>query len=189
MKNWLLITLTAIAGSWANAAVQEFTPEEYDQDTATVKELIDSTEVFERYNYCVEDTLTCRTLVILKSKSNGQPIRSWYDVFLSSERAVGSVGYFLSKEGRKFRAVLDRSMDGEINIDLKFTDNQDLRISFDRHGFPTVHDVSLKRLGTPRYIFGDMSYNSREAMIVGHELDSNDPNYKKPVRIIYKRMR
>lgn len=185
----LFLVLGLFTGPWGWAAEQEFTPQDYEKDTQEVKELMNTTEVDSRYNYCIEGTLTCRSLVLLKSKANGARVESWVDIFTSSERMVGSTGYFLVNENRRFRAVTDQTMDGLINIDLKFGDNQNLRITFDQQNFPTVHGVSVKRLGAEAYLYGKIIFSAEEAKIVGILIEPKKPENNKPVKIVYKRVR
>jgi hypothetical protein len=159
----------------------------YTSETAEATSLVQNSDIQSSYHYCLASKLTCRTLVLLKQKNTGAAKEDFYDVFVSSERAVGSTGYFVKNSGNRFHAYLDDTFDGQIGITKKYDENQNLKVTFDGQ-FPTIHDVYLKRLGTTRYIVADMAYSSSQATIIGTELDSADPNYAVGVSIIYDRI-
>lgn len=162
--------------------------EEFPSDTLAAQALITETEPRAQFNYCITGTLTCRKLVLLKNKANETPRLDFYDVFLSAERAVGSTGYFPKNADGTFRAILDDVFDGQILITKKFAQNQNLTVTFDTDGYPTIHDLSLVRVGTSKYILATMSYNEAQASIIGTEFDSANPNHRVPVQIIYDRI-
>lgn len=177
----LFVILAMLAAQAAQAG-------NFAQETQEAQQLVQNSDIYASYHYCVQGKLTCRTLVLLKDKKTGAIKPDFYDVFLSSERAVGSTGYFLEKNnGGKFKAFLDDVFDGQIGITVSYPENHNLTINFDSNHMPTIRHMILKRLGTTKYIDADMSYNLDEATIVGTEYDSADPNYSAPVRIIYLR--
>ncbi len=166
----------------------------YPSETAEAQNLIATTDKHSTYHYCVEGTLTCRSLVLLKSKATGARVADFYDVFLSSERAVGSTGYFVKNTSSnnnpnpRFHAYLDDVFNGVILINFKDMDNQNLRITFNNQGLPKVHNLTLKRVGTTRYVMADMTYRMNQATIVGTEYDTANPSYSTPVSVTYKRI-
>jgi hypothetical protein len=177
-----MFTLVLFAASLAWA-------QPYPAETADAQDLIATTDKLASYHYCVEGTLTCRTLVLLKSKATGLRVPHFYDVFLSSERAVGSTGYFMQNSGcNTFRAFLDDVFDGTILINYMDMDNQALSVIFDNHHMPTVSNLHLKRLGTTRYVLADMSFKHNKATIIGNEYDTANPAYSVPVSVTYKRV-
>lgn len=158
------------------------------RETAKAEALRNGTAIRQSYHYCFTGTLTCRTLVLLKDKNTNESVSSFYDVFLSSERAVGSTGYFMLGRRGTYSAFLDQTFDGRINIDLKFEENKKLNVTFDSNGLPTVHDMTLKTLGTTRYLEADMTYTLTEATLIGIEYDSADRNYRRNVNVRYLRV-
>lgn len=161
----------------------------YSAETAEAQNLVATTDKDSSYHYCVQGTLTCRTLVLLKSKSTGARVPHFYDVFLSSERAVGSTGYFVKNtNSNTFQAYLDDVFNGVILINFKDLDNQNLNITFNNQHLPTVNNLTLKRVGTTRYVMATMTYRLNKATIVGTEYDSADSSYSNPVSVTYKRV-
>ncbi len=165
----------------------------YPTETAEAQSLIAATEKHSSYHYCIQGTLTCRTLVVLKSKTTGARVPHFYDVFLSSERAVGSTGYFVkntqsNSHNNTFHAYLDDVFNGVILINFKDMDNQNLKIDFNHQHLPKVKNLTLKRVGTTRYVMADMTYRMNQATIIGTEYDTSNPSYSSPVSVTYKRV-
>jgi hypothetical protein len=176
----LFLTMSSLISATAFAQVAA-----NQQDVQDVQSLVSSTTVSARYNYCMQGTLTCRQLVLYKDKTTNQAVASFADIFVSAERAVGSTGYFLKNADGTFRAVLDDVNDGQVLPNKKFNENQALTVTFDVQGLPTIHNMSIFRLGTTRYILADMTYTATQASIVGTEYDSADANYRIPTNIVY----
>lgn len=158
-------------------------------ENTDVKSLMSNLTVRSSAKYCVAGTLTCRDLVQLKDKVSGNSSDAiMYDNFLSSERFVASTGYFTKNTDGTYRASLDKTFDGQINIDFIEPLNVALVVSFDNLGYPTFHDVTLKRLGTTRKIIANMAYSESQAQIIGTEYDEADPNFSQPVNTVYLRV-
>jgi len=162
----------------------------FPKETAEAKALVDTTVIRERLNYCAPGTLTCRSLVLLNDKATGAPVSSFYNTFISAERAVGSSGYIIQNtSGGTFHATLDTALNGKIEIDTVYAGNENLTVTFDSHGLPTVHNVTVKVLGTTRYTLSTMTYSQTEATIIGVEYDSANSSYSKPYSTHYKRVK
>ncbi len=158
-------------------------------ETDEVKAALQNLEVDKSYKYCAVGTLTCRAMVLLKDKTTGLPTDSiMYDNFVSSERKVASTGYFLKNADGTYRSRMDKNFDGAVAIDFVEPANQALTITFDAAGFPTFHNVTLKRLGTTRKILSTMSYNAVESVITGVETDDADPTFYQEITTVYKRV-
>ena len=179
----MILAVSLLASSLAFSQVAP-TP----TDVQDVQNLMNSTEVSARYNYCIANTLTCRQLVMLKDKTSKVTSESFADVFMSAERAVGSTGYFLKNANGSFRAILDDAVDGVVLPNKKFNQNQALTVSLDSDGLPTIHGGTILRVGTTRYIIADMAYSTTQSSIIGTEYDSADSSYAVQVSIIYARV-
>lgn len=181
MKKMILILVGLVSQlAWAQP---------YDAETAEAQNLIATTDKLASYHYCVEGTLTCRTLVLLKSKATGARVPHFYDVFLSSERAVGSTGYFVKNAGcDTFHAYLDDVFNGTILINYKDMDNQALSVEFSHQHLAKISNLHLKRVGTTRYVLADMTYTKNKATIIGTEYDTANSAYNVPVSVTYKRV-
>lgn len=155
------------------------------QDTEDVKAIVESTTIRAQYNYCVAGTLTCRKLVLLSDKATGAAVEDFYDVFASAERAVGSTGYTLKNTDGTFRMIGDTTFDGKVEATHVNPVNRSVRVTFDSGGFPTIHDASILRVGTTRYIVADLVYTASESRIEGTEFDTADASYSAPVSVIY----
>lgn len=158
-------------------------------ETQEVQALMAPLVVDKSFKYCMKGTLTCREMVLLKDKTTAQPtVQIMYNNFVSSERSVAATGYFLKNADGTYRILEDSTFDGAINIDLLPPLNQALRVTFDTDGLPTLHDVTLKRLGTTRKILATMSYSATQSTIVGVETDDADPSYQKQINTVYLRI-
>lgn len=180
----LLLSLFSALALFVSAAHAGSYPEE----TRQAQELMDSTEVMASYHYCISGTMTCRSLVQLRDKVTAKAVPSFYDNFFSTERFVASTGYFLQNEDGTFRAFLDETFDGQVNISLVEEENQSLVITYDSDYFPTIHNVIFKRLGTTMYAELDVVYAPTHATLVGTMYDSENPDFKAPVYIYYGRV-
>jgi len=161
--------------------------QDYSKETQEAKDLRTHNAIRVSYNYCTVGTLTCRTLVLLKDTATDRTVSEFYDNFMSSERAVAATGYFIQNTDGTYHAFLDQTFDGQINVDMAYPENSNVVVTFDPDYFPTIHNMTLKRLGTTRHVIADMKYTSEYATIIGFEYDSADANYKQPVRTIYRR--
>lgn len=139
------------------------------------------------FHYCMAGTLTCRTLVLLKDQS-GQKLTEFYDNFFSSERAVSATGYFLLNGDGTYRNYLDETFDGQVNINLIHDENRRVKVTFDSQGFPTMHKLVLKHMGSSKFAVADLRYGPEETVIEGFQYDSKDPNFKVPIRVVYRRL-
>ncbi len=159
----------------------------FERQNAEINQLLMNTHEV-RFNYCIDGTLTCRSLVMLADKNTMKPIKMFYNNFFSSERRVAISGYFLKNGDRSYRAYSDATFDGKINIDTVNDWDKKIRVTFDSNGFPTLHDLYLKNLGTTKYSIATLSYNHRRSMIKGTAYDSANPQFSEPVQIIYNRI-
>lgn len=162
---------------------------DYTVETNEVKAALQNLTVDKSFKYCITGTLTCRDMVLMKDKTTGVATDAvMYDNFVSSERAVASTGYFLKNADGTYRARMDKVFDGQVAIDFVETANLNIVVTFDAEGYPTFHDVTLKRLGTTRKILAKMTYNANESTITGTEVDEADPSFSQPVNTVYTRM-
>lgn len=161
----------------------------FSQETEEVRRRLGQSKEI-RYNYCIEGTLTCRTLVLLSDKRTDRPLDMFYNNFVSSERAVALSGYFLKNVNRSsYRAYTDSLFDGQVNIDTINDWDKSIRVTFDRKGFPTLHNLNLKNLGTTLYTIAELKFNQEASTIRGIRYDSSNPNFSEKVEIIYRRAR
>lgn len=160
----------------------------YDAESEEVKIIINSSTE-SRYNYCIANTMTCRTLVLLTSKSTGDVMPMFYNNFFSSERAVALSGFFLKNADGTFRSYSDANFDGKVIIDTVRDTDKAIEATFDTQGFPTLHNLRLTVLGTTKYSIVNLSYSEEESRIDGTQYDTADASYSQPVQIVYKRIR
>lgn len=175
----IVLTIASLYSALAHA--------QYSTETQEAQSLTQNNSVHSKYHYCLPQTLTCRTLVLLKNSSN-QIVPSFYDVFLSSERAVGSTGYFVENQNGTFHAYLDEALDSQVSISRSYSQNQALTVTFDSNNLPTISNMYLKRLGTTRFVIATMTYTTTQATIVGTEYDEVDTNYAVSVSATYNRV-
>lgn len=158
---------------------------ELQSESQEIKALNDRTAVRTTYNYCMPNTLTCRTLVLLKDKSSKNKVVDFYENFVSAERKVAATGYYVRNDDGTYRNYLDESFDGKVNVNLIIDENRKLEVTFDAEGLPTIHKLRLKHMGTPFYVEADLKYGPREAVIEGTQYNSDDTSYRKPLRFVY----
>ncbi len=157
----------------------------FDVETGEVKTLLTNAKET-RINYCIKNTLTCRSLVLLEDLSkNKLPI--FYNTFISAERAVGLTGYFLKNSNDNFRAYTDSILDGKIIIDTVNEWDKEINVSFDQNGFPTLKNLRLVTLGTSKYSVATLTFSEEESSIKGIQYDSNDPSVANKIEVIYTR--
>lgn len=153
-----------------------------------IKRLLEKNELDRSYNYCIPGTLTCRQLKFFKNIETEERSNFLTNVFQSAEREVGSTGYFIPKSNGKYRNFLDEIPNGKIEITRNLPENQNVTVTFDSDGFPTVKDINIKRVGTTRFTIADLTYSETESTIIGVERDAADPEYLKRIFIIYPRV-
>jgi hypothetical protein len=156
-------------------------------ETIEAQKLVNNTTTRMTARYCIPDTLTCRDLFLLNDKATGAPVTSFYDVFVSAERAVAATTYFVSNGDRFFHMYFDDIFDGTIGITKKFAANANLFISFSPGGFPTIYNATAVRGGTTRWLILTTTYSDTKVEMVGTEYDNADPTYSAPVDIVYVR--
>lgn len=183
MKRLILFSIL-VAGHLANAQVAPTA-----QDIQQTSELLATTTVSVRYNYCKPGTVTCRQVILYKGKSDGKQAVSFSESFVSLDRSVGSIGYFLDNQDGTLRAVLRDGLDGGTLPNKKFVENQNLSVTYDVDGFPTIHGLQLFKLGTTHFYKAEVVYTSTSASIVGFEYDTSNPAFKAPYSNVYDRIK
>ena len=178
----MLIILGLVASAVATADVLP-------GETAEVKALLASTKVTTTFRYCIEGTLTCRELNLLEDKTSGKPVRSFYDTFVSAQRAVGATSYFIENSNGTFHLLLDDVLDGQVGITKVFPENSQLVLNFNRQGFPKINHAHAVRVGTTRWLDLTTTFSSTRVVMEGTEYDTADPKYANPVKIVYLRVR
>src|SRR5437868_13248076 len=88
-----------LIGSFATTTFAD----DFSNQTTEVQNALANKTIAKSIHYCVTGTLTCRTIVLLNDSATGQPADNFYNVFLSSERAVGSTGHFLKNANGNYR--------------------------------------------------------------------------------------
>ena len=163
--------------------------QDYTADTQEINSVLQANTVSASFHYCFAGKMTCRTLVQLKNKVSNEAASAFYDVFYSSERAVGSTGYFIKNESQPtYHAMLDDVFDGQVVINHKFVENLNLQITFDSNHFPTIHDMHIKKIGTTRYLIATMSYSATQATLIGTEFDTANTTFSAPLSLTYPRI-
>jgi len=113
-------------------------------------------------------------------------------VFWSAERHILVVEYYIENPDGSFSAYLDESANAKIDIDHVAVENSNLKVTFDRRGFPTIHNTLLvKHHATPpTFAIGDLIYTGSYSRIVAREFvhpstpQNSDGN---PIDIKYSR--
>lgn len=139
--------------------------------------------------YCLPGTLECRSLLLQDGAFGfGQPRAAFVDNFVSSRRFAAAVAYFLPNQDGTYRAALDATFDGQVNVNLAWTENQALHVSYNPWGLPTIHNLVLKELGTTRYAVATLKFRFTRAVLKGHVYDENDPNFSVELERVYYRV-
>ncbi len=157
-------------------------------ETAEAQSLVASATIRQSYRYCVAGTLTCRELFLLNDKQTGHPIKSFYDTFVSAQRAVGATSYFMENQDGTFHLMVDDVLDGQIGITKVFVENSHLTLTFNASGFPTINHAKAIRVGTSRWLDLTTTMSDQQIVMSGTEYDSNDASYANPVNIVYLRV-
>ena len=150
-------------------------------ETKMIRTLLGAHPEDKSFTYCVKETQTCRSLVLLRNT------KSFYNSFYSKERGVCAVEYYILNSDGTFSAYLDETCASKPVINFADRENMRLRVSFDQLGFPTVHNTLLRRHGTSEYAIADLTYSKNLSRISGITFNFKDSNFRGTVDIVYLR--
>lgn len=178
MKSILLLSLILLVSLNSNA----MNPEE---GQALFEKRFSDAEVYETRHYCVQGTMTCRTLALYRNVSSKMPIESFRISFYSGERMVGASEYYAKlHKHNEYARLVDGTFDGKVNIDkaseVQIVDKVDAQI--------TIRDLYMPRLGTTGYVISDLVFSQDIAYLDGIAKDSVDPKVNDKIRIEYLRI-
>lgn len=168
----------------------ENTAEELASATEQVNSFLSSTEIARIRTYCVKGKDDCRTLVQRKDKVTGKVSKSFYDIFQSRDRKVGSTCYIIFDEKtNSYNVYSDLTFDSEVAINQVLPLNKNIRVKFNRSGYPTVTNLVLSKLGTPNGVIGTMAFDSKGSFVEGNQILLAEPSkLGDKVRIDYERI-
>ena len=176
---------------WVNlafAAEAERPSDDLDRANAQVAELLAQSDVDQKAIYCAPGKLDCRTHYFLKDKS-GKRIEAFFVTFVSADRQMGGTGYFIpnGETPGQFHRFEDFSFDGVKKVTVVNTDVEvvlgDDGVSF------TMPNLNIPRLGTTRYVLGELKAEPEITTIIGTEMDTQDPSIQIPFKLQYNRYR
>lgn len=155
--------------------------------TQIVNDLLNRSEVHLKVSYCTEGKLDCRTHYFLKDRS-GRPLDAFYVTFVSADRQVGSTGYFIPTANKP--GFYHRFEDMVFDAKKVITDiAPDIEIQKGHHpGHFRMLNFKIPRLGTTRYVQANLTAVTNKTILEGTELDTQDPNYSAPFKLIYNRI-
>ncbi|MEM7646107.1 MAG: hypothetical protein AAF203_04285 [Pseudomonadota bacterium] len=115
-----------------------------------VEQFLAEHEVADVVSYCQVGKFNCRSVVFFKNKMTGDPVKSFEDRFVSSEkisgltataRSVASRAFFIEQPNGRFNTYVQDIFKNEIEITQVLPQNQNIRVRFDNEGFPrfTAH--------------------------------------------------
>jgi hypothetical protein len=188
MKKHLLVVSLLVLSVSAFAANSE---EELIDANKKVTEFLNSTSMARTRTYCVEDKDDCRILVQRVDKLTGKLSKSFYDIFQSRDRKVTSICFSIYDEATKSYAVYsDLTADADIVINQILSLNKNVKITFDRSNYPTIHNLVLSKLGTTNGVLGTLSFSSKGSSVDGHLIELATPEVLgNAVHIDYKLIR
>lgn len=155
--------------------------------TEQAKRLIKNATVDSAKHYCLKGTLTCRSIFTYKTKT-GIKIKHFVQVFMSSDRQVGSAGYFFpdhKNPGQYFRYE-DMTFDGK--IDFK---DMTPPITVERtqdNSVAKMIGMRLDMLGTTQYVISNLIFGEDMVALEGVKYDTARPGFQEPLRIEYLRV-
>lgn len=187
-----ILSLSLIAGSLTIAQTETVDSTR----TEEIRTLIQNSTPRLQVVHCMAGTSNCRKLVLLKDKA-GKPIRSFYMAFssLELERLSGAVEYVIENPDGSFRSYLHEGLKhlyqgvpGATEINTIFLpESRSIKVTFDKFGFPTIHDIRLAKHGSSKFSNANLSFSNSVSVLSGFEYDSVDSSYKKSLFLTYKR--
>ena len=150
--------------------------------TALVNNKLKNVVVNNVRHYCIQGTMTCRSIFTYKDKETNFPVSFFRISFYSSERQVAGSEYY-SQVGYslEYNRFIDTTFDGNINI----TKSDEVQIVLRRGNEIIIKDLMMPKLGTTQYLVSDLIFNDKMASLEGITKDTTDPTVNLPVRIEY----
>jgi hypothetical protein len=157
--------------------------------TEQAKRLIKNATVDTAKHYCVRGSLTCRSIFTYKTK-NGIKLKHFVQVFMSSDRQVGSAGYFFpnSSVPNQYFRYEDMNFNGSGNIEF---DHETAPITVFRTKDNSVEKMIGMRLdlmGTTQFVMADLLFSEESVVLQGIKYDSTNPMIKDQIRLEYFRV-
>ncbi|MFP5518353.1 MAG: hypothetical protein ACLGGX_00490 [Bdellovibrionia bacterium] len=145
-----------------------------------------SAEVYEMLHYCVQGSMTCRTLSFYRDVNTKKPIESFRISFYSGERMVGASEYYAKlHKHNEYARLVDGTFDGKVNID-RADEVQTVEKSENQI---VIKNLYMPRLGTTGYVVSDLVFNQDLAYLDGVSKDTADPKINDKIRIEYPRLK
>lgn len=157
--------------------------------TEQAKRLIKNATIDSAKHYCIRGSLTCRSIFTYKTK-NGIKLKHFVQVFMSSDRQVGSAGYFFpnSRIPHQYFRYEDMNFNGSGNIEF---DHETAPITVFRTNDNSVEKMVGMRLdlmGTTQYVMADLLFSEESVVLQGIKYDSTNPTVKDQIRLEYFRV-
>lgn len=133
-------------------------------------------------NYCIQSSMTCRSLYTYKDKTTGQNSTAFTITFYSAERQVAASEYYIptGKENFFYR-IVDVTYNGKLDVERA---DEMQRVSVTKDAL-TIHKLYMPKLGTSQYIESDLVFAQDKAYLDGTLKDKEKPDFSSPVRIDY----
>ena len=179
---FLMFILLSVQSVLANQAQQQL-----QRATEQAQRLMKNAVVDTAKHYCLKGTLTCRSIFTYKTH-NGMKLKHFVQVFMSSDRQVGSSGYFfpnLKQPGQYFRYE-DMNLNGKIEFN-----EETPPIMVQRGADNSVQKMigmRLNMLGTSQYVMSDLLMDEDKVILEGIKYDDARPGFKETIRIEYLRV-
>jgi len=133
-------------------------------------------DVAEQYNYCAFDgtdergepsigSLKCRSLFRFSDDDDMFRIS-----FLNGQGLGGASEYALRNDDGSYRLYVDDTLDGSPGVGGAFEENQELEVTFDKEGLPTIVNMTL-HLSPTSFLLGDLSFGTERAVLEGVIID------------------
>lgn len=157
--------------------------------TEQAKRLIKNATIDTAKHYCVRGSLTCRSIFTYKTR-NGIKLKHFVQVFMSSDRQVGSAGYFFpnSQVPDQYFRYEDMNFNGSSNIEF---DHQTPPVTVIRGSDNSVEKMVGMRLdvmGTTQFVMADLLFSETSVVLQGIKYDSTNPTIKDQIRLEYFRV-
>ena len=133
-------------------------------------------------NYCIQSSMTCRSLYTYKNKTTGEAVQAFTITFYSAERQAAASEYYIptGKENFYYR-IVDVTYNSKLDVERA---DEVQRVSMKKDSL-TIQKLYMPKLGTSQYIESDLVFAQDKAYLDGALKDKNDPKFSQPVRIEY----
>lgn len=157
---------------------------------ARVRDLLVATTVAAAYIYCIPGTSRTRTLIRLKDPKTKRLLKSFYESVLMPDLFVSDTFFFIENPDGTFDAFQNQNLNGQGNFPEFVEKNRNLRVTFDKSGFPTIHNLTMHWLAARKYTLANLVFSKTTVKICeGKVFEAGKAPVTLPAEVEYRAIR